>query len=466
MKKLLIFGLAALLTLAFGSAYAQTEFKASGFLDAEYVLGRNIRSGDVRFAFGAAPPAGFDKSLSFIRSRGRLMFNLNVGKELSGTIFFEIDADPYGSGPGSNSAGSLQRGVAGYWGADRSAVEVKWLFFDVAVPVIPIPITVRIGEQGWGPRGSVFSGDGAGISAGIKLDPIYINPLWAKALEGSLTNADDSDMYGLNVNAKIGKLTVGGFGLYYNFNSYPLSFNSATGAFTGNQKANFWYLGAYTDGKVGPVNINFDFAFEKGRVNPLNADKLKYKGWITKLNVDYPWNKFNFGGGVYYATGDDKNKTPEGKFNGYVIPPGSESVGGFGESLILYGSGDALPSGGLGIINAGSTSFANMGAGGTWWAKVQAKAQVTPAYSVQAKLFYIGDTTKNGNTWGTLPDDKKFVGWEFDLINTIQVYKNLKWTIAGGVMGVGDALKFVDDDGNVRKPKTPWTIHGNLMYNF
>ena len=85
------------------------------------------------------------------------------------------------------------------------------------------------------------------------------------------TTPDDSDMYGLNVNAKIGTLTVGGFGLYYNFNSYPLSFNSATGAFTGTQRANFWYLGAYTDGKVGPVNINFDFAYEKGKVKSPNA---------------------------------------------------------------------------------------------------------------------------------------------------------------------------------------------------
>ena len=75
------------------------------------------------------------------------MFNANMGKELSGTIYFEMDGNPYGASPGSPDPAAGQRNVLTAWSADRAAVEIKWLYFDVAVPVIPVPITLRIGQQ-------------------------------------------------------------------------------------------------------------------------------------------------------------------------------------------------------------------------------------------------------------------------------------------------------------------------------
>jgi len=472
MKKLFIFSLAALLTLAFGSAYAQAPvgsgitLTASGYWDMEYLLGRNATSA-IRFNYGAAPAAAFDRSFSWMKTRGRLLFNVAAGKEVNATVYFEIDADPYGGPPGSTAQGTLQRGTAGYWSADRSAVEVKWLFFDFAVPVIPVPITVRVGQQGLGFRSIVQSNDGAGITASMKLDPVTIDAVWAKALEGDVYKPDDSDMYALRVRTTLGKLTVGGYGMYFNFNTNPLTW-TATGGVGATQRADFWYLGAYADGKVGPVNINFDFVLDKGKVSSPTPGilKSKYNGWATKLNVDYPWDKFNFGAGIMYMTGDDKNKAADKKYHGFVAVPASEGAGGTGEAIIFYGAPDVLPSGGLGISGGPTSTFASAGDGGSWWAKIYAKAQITPSYKVHAKLFYIGDTTKNGDTWGTLDGDHKFIGWEFDLINSIQLYKNLKFEIAGGVMGVGNALKFVDNHGDVRKPKTPWAIVGDLMYTF
>ena len=51
-----------------------------------------------------------------------------------------------------------------------------------------------------------------------------------------------------------------------------------------------------------------------------------------------------------------------------------------------------------------------------------------------ARVYYIGDTTKNGDTWGTATSggvfqDNKTIGWEFDLINTVKIYKNLTWIL-------------------------------------
>ena len=202
------------------------------------------------------------------------MFNANMGKELSGTIYFEMDGDPYGAAPGSADPGAGQRNALTTWSADRAAVEIKWLYFDVAVPVIPVPITVRIGQQSCGPRLLVFSGDDAGITANIDLSPVKIALYWSKAVEGDITSADDSDMYGINVNVNLGTVTVGGYGLYYNFNSYPIwvKRTGTAGAVTvadyikGTQLADFWYFGAYADGKMGPVNVNFDFVYDTGKI--------------------------------------------------------------------------------------------------------------------------------------------------------------------------------------------------------
>ena len=81
-------------------------------------------------------------------------------------------------------------------------------------------------------------------------------------------------MYGLHLNAAIGKLTVGGYGLYYNMNTYPFLVSQPLSTMAGwpsaltqnafgTQSADFWWLGVYADGTVGPVNINFDFIYDE-----------------------------------------------------------------------------------------------------------------------------------------------------------------------------------------------------------
>jgi len=478
MKKLLILSLALLLALAFGSAYAQEkppvlDFKASGLFALEYDWARNYSS-------AIFSPASRDHSISNTLLRGRLMFNANMGKELSGTVFFEMDGGVLGAAPGSADPGAGQRNAMTTWSADRAAVEIKWLYFDVAVPVIPVPISLRIGTQGFTPRLIMFSGDVSGVSGSMDLSPLKVSGYWFKAVEGNAYSADDSDMYGVKADVKLGTVTVGGYGLYFNFNSYPIwvKRTGTAGAVTtladyinGTQMADFWYFGAYADGKMGPVNVNFDFVYDAGktesRYTPTATD-VKYRGWATWLRIDYPWDIFNFGVAGFYATGDDK--TNAHKKRGFVSPPLSEANAPFGEAF-FYAGMPGVPIGYLGIaFFPASYGFANAGFGGSWFARVSAKAKVTPTYSVTARVYYIGDTTKNGDTWGSATDgavftDSNTIGWEFDVINSIKIYKNLEWTIGAGVMKLGNAMRYMDA-GIAKKPKTPWCITGGLLYSF
>jgi len=538
MKKLIVLTLFGLLIVSFSTTgYAQKlEFKASGFIDAQTYWGENVPVRNTSatifqvthkdFAFTKVPlppnlkDKALDKSFAYMDSRARLKFDAIMGKDLSGTIYFEIDAARWGDSPGGNLTRASERNTVGVWSTDRAAVEVKNVYIDVGLPYfgIPVPVTVRIGAQPIGVRPQMFLyTDGAGIMGGIRIDPVTIIPMWGKILEGSDWASDDADMYGLHVNAKIGSFVIGGYGLYYNMNTYPLfyptgvNFTSLTGStstFTGSssygpiingtQQADIWWFGAYADGKAGPVNINFDFVYDYGDVKQkqvtygVYTPKVKYQGWATRGKIDFPWEKFNFGVVGMYASGADANKTStkglsgdpvanpaaapalSSKVGSYVVPPGSEHDTNNNESVVFHGT-DIGASGGIGVAkNANYYQMCRGGFGGTWFAKLYASVKLTPWYKATLQGLYIGDTTKNGNTLGTavkpgtttLRDDND-IGFELDLINELEIYKNLKLTFGGGYLWAGDALDIKRGTLNANySPKNPWAVRTRLMYTF
>lgn len=513
MKKLITLTLLWFLVLLFGTTvYAQKlDFRASGFIDAASFLARNVPYAyDIPpwqpfYAwlpplYGPSPlfnPASvtggapaLDRSRSLMETRARLKFDMVMDKSLSGTIFFEMDSAMWGDPDGT-------RNSIGFWGADRAGLEIKNVYIDFGVPAIPIPVTVRVGVQPLAIRPHmVVYDDGAGITAGIKVDPLTIQPLWFKALEGKDFSADDVDIYGLQVSSKIEKITVGGYGLYYNQNTYPLFLASYTTGFTPSKpnidatfKSDMWWLGVYGEGKLGPVDTNFDFVVDTGKVEDarniaVRASDVKYRGWATRLSVDYPWEKFNFGVVGVYASGSDQKKTdftgipgqttPFGtrttRVSGYVVPIASEQFA-YGESLLLTGS--PIWSGFLGYSVLNYKQMHRGSIGGTWVAKLYESYKAAPWYKVTLSGIYIGDTTKNGNTIGNarrsngLPRDDKTIGFEFDLINEINIYKNLKFDIGLGYLFTGDALQYFDAATNRNKDgKDPWALITRLTYTF
>jgi hypothetical protein len=575
MKKFVVLSLFGLLIMAFSATvYAQKlDFKASGMIDFDTTLNTNVPFyfGQVGTAhavhggifntwitpsFNAAghPSNNLNHTTAYSYARGLLKFDAVMDKNLSGTIYFELDAFRFGGGAsatggGVGSAGGTltigsERNTFGVWSTDRAAVEVKNVYIDVGLPYfgIPVPMTVRVGAQPFGvrPRILVYT-DGAGITGGIDLNPVTIIPMWAKVTEGVDWAADDADLYGLHANVKLGTMTIGGYGLYYNMNTYPLAYptgvnwaTSMVGAMpllagaaptfvtsssyglyaAGTQKADMWWFGFYADGKAGPVNLSFDFVYDYGKVKEklfdLGAPNVKYRGWASRLNVDFPWEKFNFGATGMYASGADADKTSKGgvagdpvaqpylgaapfnklstKVGSYVVPPGSETSPGANESIVMYSCFNAAADGGTGIANTGSYYQVSRGGfGGTWFAKLYGSAKLVPWYKVTLQGLYIGDTTKNGNTFGTarvnpfassstqiLRNDKR-IGWELDLINELQIYKNLTWFIGAGYLWAGPALDVLNPSftlggvtmpGTNFSPKNPWNVTTRLIYTF
>jgi hypothetical protein len=527
MKKFIVLGLFGLLIMAFSAtAYAQPklEFKASGYMEATSWWYRNITSGDgfitTIFPGAAEAPGGnmwprdslmaqtvanwaatgaWNRTNAYMQYRGILRFDAIMGKELSGTVIFEMDSTRWGDPAGD-------RGRVGFWTADRAAVEIKNLYIDFGLPYIgiPIPMTFRIGAQPLGVRPHIFMiTDGMGVTAAFKPDPVSIGLTWGKPWEGRDATADDADIYGLNVNAKIGPITPGFFAYNFNMNAYP--FPAAAGNYgvtPANNDANMWWLGLYLDGKLGPINLNFDFVYDTGKVRAKDSllgaavRDVKYRGWALQAKLQYPWEKFNFGGLFTYASGADLRKTSRNglpgvavadaagapgtattKVGSYVIPPGSEEWAAWGESMILsnnYITATALPLGMWPSLTRYPTAMTRGAIGGTWILKLFGSFAATPWYKVTLQGMYIGDTTKHGNTLGDavkpsgiLRDDKT-IGWEFDLINDINIYNNLTWSIGAGWLFAGKALDQQCIGAPLRNasPKDPWILATKLKYSF
>jgi hypothetical protein len=516
MKKFTVISLAVLLILAFGAtAYAQVklDFRASGSIDAQTHYSVNVPplspNGNPIYGVGGSnvgyttKTAALDRTVSYWDSRMSLRFEAVMGKELSGVLQFEIDAGRWGGNPGRTLTALSDANNYGYWSTDRTAVEVKYVYIDVGLPYmgIPVPMTVRVGAQPLAIRPWFFAAtDGMGVSAGIQIDPVNINPFYFKPGEGVDWSADDTDIYGLQVNAKLGTFTVGGYGLYANMNSYPMWVGSTVGAISGYAgiypqipgpaQADMWWIGLYADGKAGPVNIQFDGNFDRGKVVQSGFGSVQYQGWATRLNVNYPWEKFNFGVTGMYATGSDLNETSatglpgtatgnspgrqSRRVNGWMVPIGSEQGAANGESVIIYGM-EAGASGGQGwAVNHNYNQSSKGAFGGTWFAKLAGSYKVTPWYKVTLQGLYIGDTTDNGNTFGNARQnngqlkDANTIGIELDMLNEFEIYKNLTFKLFGGYMFAGDAMNMDFGAGNDRNAhiKNPWAVRTRLLYSF
>jgi len=533
MKKFIILSLAGVLIFALGATvHAQApklEFKVSGYIDAQTfwtmnVPPRNTSAGLYAVTYPGSrfyPPGSgaltgyktgsYNKEVAYWDSRAVLKMDMVMGPNLSGTIMFEIDSARGGSTWSPFLGNGREANTFGGWTTDRTAVEVKNVYIDVGIPYfgIPVPMTVRVGAQPIGvrPQMLVYS-DGFGVTGGIKIDPVMIIPIYAKPLEGLDFAADDCDVYGLHVNAKLGTFTVGGYGLWYNMNTYPFYVAAPvaglpaalTPVVQGTYQAHMTWLGFYADGKAGPLNINWDLVFDWGSVNSSHvtyAPQVDYFGWATRAKIDFPWEKFNFGVVGMYASGSDAQSTstsglPGSRTNkntlshratGYVVPPGSEQDTNNQESIVVYAM-ESGASGGCGIAESNNNSQLNRGAfGGTWFAKLYGSAKLTPWYKITLQGLYIGDTTTHGNTLGSAVKyngtnipylrDNSSIGFELDLINEIWIYQNLRLFIGGGVLWAGSAL---DVSRNINTtanpiylnsgPSTPWAIRTRLIYTF
>jgi len=486
MKRLLILAIAAVLVLGLAAATYAVDFSASGFVRVRSYMGMNalnpraglppfIEPGPVVYFNDA-----YNDSEAWMDTRFRLRFAAKANDYATGVIYFEGDSTRWGEAAGTRNTG-------GFWNADRAAVELKQFYIDFKVPGLSdfAPTTIKAGVQGFSVRSHVLLfADGAGVETNTAAGPVKFNLYWYKPAEGADHRADDSDIYGAQVWVPgLLPVTPGGYVLYMNSNDYPLR------AGTGTQQADLYWIGAYADGKIGPVGLQVDFVYSGGTVDATGAGvatglaDFDISGWCFFADAVYTLEMampLDIGFTGMYATGADLT---DRDFDGYVIPPGSEEpyIGDW--SIVYYAS---AINDGVRIANLGSGTQAAYGsAGGTWFAKIYAGVKPVDWMKVKAYAMYIGDTTDHGNTIGnaastfnvatgaiTYTDDSD-IGIEVGAIIDFQIYKNLTYSIGAGYLFAGDALDTFDTVASAAagvivndEPDNPWAVVSQLIFKF
>ncbi|MCK5552093.1 MAG: hypothetical protein KAJ09_03035, partial [Deltaproteobacteria bacterium] len=250
----------------------------------------------------------------------------------------------------------------------------------------------------------------------------------------------------------------------------------------------FWWAGFQLDGKAGPVALKADFIYVDGDVDRsgiatfANPD-LDYSGWCFYANASAPIGPVTVGGVFTYSTGNDVGDTvasADQDRDGFVVPPGSEARWIYTEGVVFWPS---RVNDGVHINTTGfsGTQVSSGPTGGTWMAKLYASIKPLDWLKVTGYGMYIGDTVDDGNQVGNAVDyaevtgleDESDIGIEFGLITDIQIYKNLKYSIAGGYLIAGDALDsytgvdvvpgFIADNDS---PDNPWAIVSQLIFTF
>ena len=161
-----------------------------------------------------------------------------------------------------------------------------------------------------------------------------------------------------------------------------------------------------------------------------------------------------------------------------------EDSGGCNDDILIL-MGDWFGTGGMttGPSFVGSTGqYGGLSApltgaqfGGFWYVRAFANYQLFKWLKIGAQIAYIGDTTEDGDTFGTARvapfgatnlEDNDEIGWEFDIGASIKIYKNLTYNLAFGYLIAGNALDQWDGVLSNTSPTDPWAFITRLEYKF
>ena len=503
MKKALLIGLAVCLGVALAAPAMAIDWSATGYIGIGYLLHKNLPQGPnlghggilpmpggvgieglgIAVAWGSPTAGGslhddWNDDNSYVQTRAHLKLTARASEDLYGVFHFEMDSTAWGeAGAGGNSIGA--------WGTDQVAVEVKNLYIDFRVPP-SLPVWIRAGMQTFLVRpGWFFVRDGAGVSARIMFDPIklMIRPMWAHEAENQAWQADDMDLYGFDASIPIGPVKVGGFFLFEN----QREVGGTVLVPAVSDASEVWWLGVYADGKFGPVKFVIDFAYDQGEWDrPLPNADVDFQGWGINGTVDATFGIFNVGlGGLYYSGGDGRDFTlsPTDRDYGWFIRPGGSEATGTLDDSVIFGGWVSWHGPGVGHMNQpfqwnqdiwGNPAGYNASMAGIWGIRVFASVQPISWLKLFAQVGYWGDTTDNGDTYGSRYnpiagwyEDHSEIGWEFDFGAHVNIYKNLMLKTAFGYLFGGSAIEQWNPAlGFNEDPSDPWAWHSCLVYTF
>jgi len=493
MKRGWLIGLVALLGLIIAAPAMAVDLSTTGYMGIGYRAYQNVGGWD-------------DHVYTNWVQRFELFFHAAASKDLKGVVRFRMDSVPHPWGTANAGQNALGR-----WGGEQVTVEVKEAYLDFKIPGIECPTWLRAGVQGflvrpevflaaWGPgisfRTSMPLADGTfGLSGGwgkIREYDEVVNrslTLFDGTSFSTIREQQSANLFYLAGDYKAKAGISGGLYVAWATGEGKAISATVTGVGTlGNVQADgdIWWIGLYSDGKVGPFKYNLDVIHNTGKEKIKGylggtsvSDKIKYSGWLLRAVLTYPYENFNFGfGGLYVSGVNYKKWNDKGKYTGFALPFGTETMGPQGDSLIVlsgWGTGPGVV-GDIGwasvpwsLARVSGMDLACRGWPGVWGVRLFADYKALNWLTLSGQVAYWGDTVKYGNAFEGPVADKKYddkdIGLEVNLGAKIDIYKNLAWRLVFGYLFAGDAMDGKTAAGQ-KERDDPYAFVSTLIYTF
>ena len=408
MKKLLVFGMAALLVIAFCVPASALENVFGG-----YWRVRGYDMGD----FDGSDTGALDTTQTTTRTR--LYYTAILNDNLKLVNKFEMDA-VFGG-----------QGTYGDFGADQIAVEVKNSYADFNTG----PLNWKLGVQGAAiGRSLVFDNDFSGAQALYRADAWWLRGTWLKAFEGGTgDDQNDLDYDAVAVEAAIKLGEAGDIRPYivYSWSKEFVGGAAMSGVSNrlpaGQDDADITWLGVDADFNLGPVVVFGSAAFVTGTIDDgFVTDDADVEGFVLLAGGSVPLGPASIHGEIFYASGDDDLGDTD--LDGWVGLSDSyywAEIMGFGtfdDVAVSAGSpGDKLTN--IVAANIGATikPFDKLSlTGDIWWAQL------------------VEDESG--------PGEEDELGVEVDLKITYELVEGLNLDLIGAYLFAGDATSLDGDN--------------------
>ena len=463
MKKILTLMLAAGMLLGAASGAKAIDFKASG----EWLVGFGLGDGSL---IKDVDNKKYHNDDTFnAGQRVRLQLDAVASESLSGTVFFEIGDQMWGSNAEESGAAL---------GADGKVVKVKNAYIDWMVPNTDLKL--RMGLQAVAMPNvaggsAIMDGDAAAVVASYQFnDNVGLTALWMRPLNDNYTGTnaageaydhnnylDNMDLFALMLPLKFDGVELTPWAMY-GMQGKNTRFNeggvgTADGALDVTLPGYLPGMNEFALGKTGkaygsmfwaglpvaitafdPLNIEFDINYgyveAMGRYDVLKRGtdwvrgNSKREGWLVKALVEYKMDWGTPGIFGWYASGDDGN-----------VKNGSErlpSIAGAGNFTSFMGDGNLAWGTGHNFYDN------NLTYAGTWGVGLQiADVSFVEDLKHTFRVAYWGGTNSpsmvkymgSGVAWNdtTAAQDGPYLTTndgllEFNLVNSWQIYENLE----------------------------------------
>ena len=419
MKKLLVFGLAALLVIAFCVPASALENVFGG-----YWRVRGYKNKD--FSGKSDGPQDVTKT----DTRTRLYYTAILNDNLKLVNKFEMNAT-FGDQNGPANANDSY----GDFGSDGLSVRVKNSYADFNTGAVNWKLGVQGAAIG---RSLVFDNDFSGLVGTYKADGWWLRGSWLKAYEGGSGNSsqNDEDYDAVALEGSIGLGEAGDIRPYVVY-SWSKQFQGSAGTRglerlpDGNDASIYW-LGLDTDFTLGSVALYGSVAYSGGTIDGQgNDDDTDLSGYVVLAGADIPLGPATIHTMGFYASGDAAEPERGSDVNGYV----GLSDSFYWSEIMGYGTIDNQVSAGSPADKLTNIYALNLGATIKPFDKLSIRGDVWYAEHVEDDP--ITDETK--------------LGVEGDLKITYQLVEGLKLELIGAYLWADDATS-IDDDGNDEDP--------------